>query len=379
MTGTQPAIGTIGGGQLAWMMGIAATRLGIPLAVQAASLDEPAVAIASHVVLGAVDDAAATATLANHCHVITFENEFVDIPSLQHLAAAGVEFIPPLPILDLLVDKLTQRQFLRQQGIPVPEFLPVETISDLQLAASQWGYPVVLKARRHGYDGRGTWIATTESELLAAWEGMGRAPALVEAFVPFRRELAIMAARSRTGEIALYPVVQTQQERQVCRRVVTLSGNEQVNHLARAFLAALSAPGLFGLELFECEDGTVLVNEIAPRPHNSGHYTIEACETSQFEQLVRLAAGLPLGNTAMRVPAAVMVNLLGLEDGEADYEKRLQRISNHYGTTLHWYGKTQSRPGRKLGHATVVCHNVCGARAHAAEIEAIWYGEAARG
>ena len=370
-------VGVIGGGQLAWMMADAAKKLGIELVIQTPSQTDPAVAIATQTIFGAIDDADSTADLAAICDVITFENEFVNLESLSKLAAQGVCFRPSLEALKPLLDKYDQRCYLRDRQLPVPKFLALEAGFSLQTAD-----PIVLKTRRHGYDGQGTFILKTAEELEAVLKTLHDQPLLVEEFVPFERELAVMAARSVTGEIVVYPIVETQQENQVCRRVIAPADLPtatvmEVETIAHTLLESLQVVGIFGIELFLTREGKILVNEVAPRTHNSGHYTIDACTTSQFEQQLRAVCGLPLGSPALTCDGAVMINLLGYEHSESDYLDKRQQLAEIPGAVVHWYGKTESRLGRKLGHVTVLLKNSSDFRQRAIEIshkiEAIWY------
>ncbi|HEY9621258.1 MAG TPA: 5-(carboxyamino)imidazole ribonucleotide synthase [Crinalium sp.] len=377
-------VGVIGGGQLAWMMADAAQKLGIELIIQTPSKTDPAVAIATHTVLAPVADARATADLAAQCDVITFENEFVDLDGLSHLAQQGTRFYPQLEALAPLLDKYHQRCFLKKLGIPVPDFRELMDQSDTA-ALSELGFPVVLKARRHGYDGQGTYIIQNQAELEELLPRLERRSLMLEAFVPFEKELAIMVARSINGDIVTYPVVETQQENQVCRRVlVTGEFNAQVTQqaeaIARTLMENLQVVGIFGIELFLTPDGTVLVNEIAPRTHNSGHFTLDACVTSQFEQQLRAVCGLPLGSPDLTCGGAVMVNLLGYESSQDEpYLDKRQQFAQIPQTHVYWYGKTASRPGRKLGHVTTLLDRETGderrsqALSAIQAIESIWY------
>ncbi|MBL1201472.1 MAG: 5-(carboxyamino)imidazole ribonucleotide synthase [Nostoc sp. GBBB01] len=379
-------VGVIGGGQLAWMMADAAQKLGIELVVQTPSGGDPAVSIAQEIVFAAVDDANATEILAKKCDVITFENEFVNLDALSVLEKQGVCFRPRLNALTPLLDKYHQRCYLRDLGLPVPQFFAVEETENLKSQIEYLGFPVVLKSRRHGYDGQGTFIikdsATLEDKLSheTITKTANQSLFLLEEFVPFVRELAVIAARSLDGEIVIYPVVETQQEHQVCRRVIAPAeispdGVAQIEAIAHTLLNNLQVVGVFGIELFLSADGKVLVNEIAPRTHNSGHFSLDACETSQFEQQLRAVCGLSLGNPSLQSPGAVMVNLLGYENSDSDYQNQRQQIAEIPQAHIHWYGKTQSRPGRKLGHVTVLLDNQNReqAIALAQTIESIWY------
>jgi 5-(carboxyamino)imidazole ribonucleotide synthase len=323
-------IGVIGGGQLAWMMGGAANKLGLELVVQTPSALDPAVALNTsngsnklrpqqylieepsqklfstietpvkesvNFVQARVDDAVATVQLAKNSDVITFENEFVDLEALSTLAERGVCFRPRLEALAPLLDKYHQRCYLRSIGLPVPAFTEFDVTNAYNGASTlhQYKFPAVLKARRHGYDGQGTYILKNEQELqnviLLLDSGrfkVSNTEFLLEEFVPFKYELAVIAARSVDGEVVIYPVVETQQEQQVCRRVLVPADispqiNSKIEGFAKTLLDSLDAVGVFGIELFLTADNNILINEVAPRTHNSGHFSIDACETSQFE------------------------------------------------------------------------------------------------
>ncbi|WP_298611361.1 5-(carboxyamino)imidazole ribonucleotide synthase [uncultured Thermosynechococcus sp.] len=367
-------IGVIGGGQLAWMLGLAAKEMGLSLWVQTPAATDPAVAVADGVCYGAIADGATTAQLAAQVDVITFENEFVDLEELQSLEQQGVCFSPRLASLAPLLDKYQQRHFLQKLGLPVPPFA--------YLGDRPPTFPCVVKACRHGYDGQGTFILPDEQawqQFHQRWPERPPQGFLVEAFVPYVKELAIMAARSPQGEIALYPVVETRQVDAICRHVIAPAFvdppvREQIEAMARQILTALEAVGVFGIECFLTASGEVLVNEIAPRVHNSGHYTIDACVTSQFQQHLRAISGQPLGSPAMQVPAAVMVNLLGLAAPQVDYGAKREALAALPQAHLHWYGKCQAYAGRKLGHVTVLLPEPQAALPMIQHIEALWYG-----
>jgi 5-(carboxyamino)imidazole ribonucleotide synthase len=370
-------IGVIGGGQLAWMMANAAKELGIELIIQTPHSTDTAVNSAAETILAEVDDVAATKLLAAKCDVITFENEFVNLSDLDKLASDGVCFRPSLTTLAPLLDKYTQRCYLRDLGLPVPRF---DVLAQARLPLG-FSFPVVVKARRNGYDGQGTFIIKDLAALESLCNRYPDTPFLVEEFIEFERELALIAARGVTGEIATYPLLETQQEDRVCRRVFTVEDvpaniGDVCESIANQLLASLGAIGVLAIELFATPDGKVSVNEIAPRTHNSGHLTIEACATSQFSQILRAVAGLPLGSTELTCGGAVMVNLLGYEDTASDYCAKRQQLATLPNTYVHWYGKTQSRVGRKLGHVTIVLdrRDRQQAQALAKQVETIWYG-----
>ena len=315
--------------------------------------------------------------LATRCDWITFENEFIDLEALQSLAEQGVCFRPSLDALAPLLDKYEQRSYLKSIGLPVPQFTALSSTTDLEAVTD---FPVVLKARRHGYDGQGTFIIQDRAELAAIWNKFQSPPMLLEEFVPFIKELAVMVARNVSGEIAIYPVVETYQKNQVCHWVIAPAAiseqvTQEIEQIARTLVDKLQVVGIFGIELFLTDDERILVNEIAPRTHNSGHYTLDACDISQFEMQLRAVADLEIANPQLKTPGAVMVNLLGYEDSASDYHSKRERIASLPQTFVHWYGKTQSRPGRKLGHVTVLLKEgeLSRAKAIAKQIESIWY------
>jgi 5-(carboxyamino)imidazole ribonucleotide synthase len=385
-------VGVIGGGQLAWMMADAAEALGIELVIQTPHPTDPAVGIASDTIFAPIDDATATAKLASRCDVITFENEFINLEALKPLVQQGICFRPRLEALAPLLDKYDQRCYLEDIGLPQPSFMTLEgevgneeflhTASFGQpMNLSELEFPLVFKARRHGYDGQGTFIVRDSNSLQETWKKLGHSSVLVEEFIPFERELAVIAARSVAGEVVVYPVVETQQEEQVCRRVlvpaeISLSVVEEIEAIAHTLLNSLQVVGVFGIELFLTSSGKVLVNEVSPRTHNSGHYTLDACETSQFEQQLRAVTGLSLGSPALQCDGAVMVNLLGYEYSQNDYLDKRQKLANLPRSFVHWYRKTESRPGRKLGHVTVLLDSPqrSSAQATIQKIESLWYG-----
>jgi 5-(carboxyamino)imidazole ribonucleotide synthase len=349
-------VGIIGGGQLAWMMAAAVDKLDLELLIQTPSKDDPAVSVADQIILAPVADALATHDLAQHCDVISFENEFVDLDALAKIKR--VPFFPQLKSLRPLLDKLDQRSYFQQLGLPTPHFVELVYDGQTPIAPPIPGFPAVLKTRRHGYDGQGTFILHSAAEWAAALDQCVGIPLVQEAFVPFQHELAVMAARSRSGEVALYPVVETVQNNQVCQRVyvpaqVDRAVERQVHAIAQTLLSNLDYVGILGIELFLTTEGQVWVNEIAPRTHNSGHYTLDACTTSQFEQQLRVVTGKPLGPVGLIAPA-VMVNLLGYETATDEYREQRRAIAALPNAHLYWYGKAQSRPGRKLGHVTIL-------------------------
>ena len=377
-------IGIIGGGQLAWLMADGSKSLGTELAVQTPKSDDPACSIAQKTFLGPVADASITSKMAEACDVITFENEFIDLPALQALEKQGVVFYPQLDCLAPLLDKYDQRQYCAQIGLPSPVFATLAGESDrpsLAEKVEEVGLPLALKTRRHGYDGQGTFILRSLEAVETTWKDLGYQPILLEAFVPFEKELAVMVARDRQANTTVYPVVETQQIDQVCRRViaparVTQSVVDEVSAIAHKLVNSLKVVGIFGIEFFLTQAGKVLINEIAPRTHNSGHYTLDACVTSQFEQQLRAVSGRPLGSVELTSKGAVMINLLGTEDAGSDYAEKRAALAQIPNSFVYWYGKKQSRMGRKLGHVTILTDapiDSADLDSLIASVERLWY------
>lgn len=288
--------------------------------------------------------------------VVTFENEFVDTEILQAAAPAETLFAPPLKTLRLIQDKLTQKEFLRNAGLPVPPFRAIGSKEDCLQFAGKHGWPLVLKERRNGYDGRGTYILKTPEALDGFWNASElKRHLLAEKFIPFAAELAVQVARNRAGEMAHFPIVETFQSNGICLWVkapaeIDADAQTAIQAIAATLMDNLDAVGVFAVELFYTGGGEIFINELAPRVHNSGHYTIEGCETSQFAQHLLAITDRPLGETALRHPAAAMLNLLGDFDGPCTLMGE-ERMAGHP-AVLHWYHKTESRRGRKLGHIT---------------------------
>jgi 5-(carboxyamino)imidazole ribonucleotide synthase len=358
-------LGILGGGQLAQMLTQAAISLGLETAIFERKPDSPAARLTHHTWSGDWADDDLLQAFAAACDVITLENEFVDATVLDRLVDLGKPVYPTGQTLRRVQDKLIQKQTMQAAGIPVPPFTPVTGADSVRAFARSYGWPLVLKARRNGYDGYGNATLKSAADVGPALDRFADRDLLVEAFVPFRRELAVMVLRGRDGRQATYPVVETVQKDHICHVVrAPITGGDDALKIAQSAVTAIDGVGVFGVELFERDDGTLLYNEIAPRPHNSGHYTIEACVTSQFENHIRAVMGWPLGETAMVKPCAVMVNVLGGEPGPAPGDAvapALQVPSAH----LHIYAKREIRTGRKMGHVTVLGETLEQAEAHA--------------
>lgn len=355
-------IAILGGGQLARMSAYAAYRLGFEVGIVARPTDDsPALKLATQGFVGDWGDRALLKEVAEFSHVITLENEFIEPEVLSYLETfPHAAIAPSAKTIGLIQDKFTQKTILKNAGLPVPRFQTVESPEAVCDAGRTLGFPMVLKCRTNGYDGYGNELIRSDVDAAPAFQKLTKrgSSLMVEEFVPFTKELAIMAVRNARGETATYPVVETIQHAHICHSVlapadISEKSRARATEIAHEVLKAVDGVGIYGIEMFLLTDGDVLINEIAPRPHNSGHYTIEACETSQFENHIRAVLNLPLGSTAMRAPAAVMVNILGSFDAVAKAHG-LENALAVPNTTVHLYGKEKSRPGRKMGHVTAL-------------------------
>ncbi|NTU77862.1 MAG: 5-(carboxyamino)imidazole ribonucleotide synthase [Chloroflexales bacterium] len=353
-------IGIFGGGQLAQMLTQSAIALGVETAIFERSPDSPAGRLTQREVVGSWEDPEALARFAAHCDLVTLENEFIDATILARLEDGGMPVYPTSATVRLVQDKLSQKEAIAAAGLAVPTFRGVASPAEVLMAGAEMGWPMVLKARRNGYDGYGNATLRAPGDVAAAWQRLagGGSPLLVEAWVPFARELAVMVVRGRDGASRAYPVVETVQEHHICHVVrapapMPAAESAAATALAVRAVEAVGGVGIFGVELFELPDGRVLFNELAPRPHNSGHYTIEGCATSQFESHLRAVIGWPLGPVTLRAPAAVMINLLGRRAGPVPPDALREALAIH-GAHIHLYGKRDSRVGRKMGHVTAL-------------------------
>jgi len=378
----------VGAGQLARMTHQAAIALGQSLRVLATGPDDPAAMVCPDVVLGAPDDPTALAAFVRGCDAVTYDHENVPGEQLAALAAAGVPLRPSPEALVHAQDKLVMRERLSAMGIPCPPFAAVETLADLRGFAAVHGWPVILKARRGGYDGRGVWQLGDVDEAAAViaeiTAGVSGAPQLlVEEKVAMRRELAALVARSPFGQGAAWPVVQTVQDGGICVQVIAPAPDlapelvDSAQQLALRIAGELEVVGLLAVELFEVaaesgEGARLLVNELAMRPHNSGHWTIEGSRTSQFEQHLRAVLDYPLGDTTPTAPVVVMANVLGGDPSpEMSLDERLHHLFARFpDAKVHLYGKAE-RPGRKIGHITVLGTDLDRTRGRA-ELAAQW-------
>ena len=352
-----PTLGVVGGGQLGRMLGEAAGPLGVEIVVSDPTPDCPARPVVRDQVVGDFDDEATIRELAERADVLTYEIELADPDALERVAReTGTPVHPDPATLRTIQDKLVQNRAFADTGIPIPEFRRVDDAGELRAAGEELGWPVMLKARTGGYDGRGNLPVEGPDDAAAAMEGIG-GPALAEAFVEFDRELAVIGVRGAEDR-RTFPVTETVHREEILRESVSPARTdgatrERAGAVARDVLAEMDGRGVYGIELFERE-GEILVNEVAPRPHNSGHWTIEGCLTSQFEQHVRAVLGWPLGSTERRSPT-VSANVLGdVDEPEPAELRNVRRALAEPGLSLHWYGKREVRPLRKMGHVTAV-------------------------
>lgn len=350
------SIGVVGGGQLARMMIPAAIELGLTVKVLATSPSESAAQVSPHVVIGAHDDHRAVTSFARAVDVLTFDHEHVPTHFLEQLEADGVPVRPGPKALMYAQDKLAMRQRLTELGHPCPRWWRIESAADLEKALREAGGELVLKTARGGYDGKGVMIVRSLSDA-EDWLSRG-APLLAEEKVPFVRELSAQVARRPGGESETYPVVESEQANGICFRVsapapgLDCERDAQIRDLAKAIARDLGVVGMLAVELFEYPDGRVAVNELAMRPHNTGHWSMDGAVTGQFEQHLRAVADLPLGATEPLAEGAVMVNLLGAEREDLVAGAALA-VACDPEVKVHLYGK-EVRLGRKVGHVTIV-------------------------
>jgi len=343
-------IGILGGGQLGRMLALAAARLGFDVAILTPEADAPASRVAAHTVLAPYNDPAALKDLAQRCAVVTFEFENVPAEVVAALHGLGVPTAPSDLALATAQDRAIEKTFFRDQGIATVDFVAIDSADDIIAGLARLGAPALLKTRREGYDGKGqSWVSTPD-EAHDAFDRLGRVPMILEARAPFVRELSIIAARAHDGTVAAYPLTENTHKGGVLHLSVApaqamASTHAAASALARTTLERLGYVGVAGIELFELETGDLLVNEFAPRVHNSGHWTLDACEVDQFEQHIRAIAGWPLGPTEPFAKAR-MENLLGAEVDD------WATLAAEPGARLWLYGKRETVAGRKMGHVT---------------------------
>ncbi len=351
-------IGIVGGGQLARMLASDAKRLGFVVTVLDPTPHSPGGQVADEQIVAKLSSRKAMQELAKKSDFLTIEWELADDHVLENFAKKGIAVNPSAKSLRIIKDKFLQKEFLRKNKIPVGDFAEVHNKEGILKLTKKFGYPFLLKARTDAYDGRGNALVESEKDIDTAIEKLKGRALYVEKFVPFTKEVSVMVARSMSGDIATYPVCENIHKNNVLYVTIapariTTKIAKKAEILARKVMKHLSGAGVFGIEMFVNTKGQVLVNEIAPRVHNSGHFSIEVCQVSQFEQHIRAVTGLPLGSTKMITPAGVMINILGERSGDANVQG-LEKALTIPGVHVHIYGKSETRIDRKMGHITVV-------------------------
>ncbi|MBN2815465.1 MAG: 5-(carboxyamino)imidazole ribonucleotide synthase [Campylobacterales bacterium] len=346
-------LGIIGGGQLGKIMSQKAKKMGFHVTILDPTFNSPAAQVSDKHIIGGFHDAQKLEQLVQDSDVTTFELEHVDTTILKELYDNGHRIHPSPYVIELIQNKYEQKKLLDERGIPVPKYKSVESQEDLK----SFGFPVIQKSKREGYDGKGVLMLKTEADLEKAIQS----ESFIEELVDIDKELAVIVARNIEGEIKCYPVVEMlfDDRTNICDSVmaparISTEIEKRALEISTNAIKVLDGVGIFGVELFLTKSGDILVNEIAPRPHNSGHYTVEACATSQFEQIIRAVTNLPLGSTKLISPA-VMINLLGEEGYEGEpFIEGIHEALEIPELSFHFYGKSFTKPFRKMGHITVL-------------------------
>ena len=377
-------IGIIGGGQLGAMMILEAKKMGFYITVLDPTPHCPAHSICDEHIVADFDDERAIRDLADKSDVVTYEFEHINAAFLKQLEDEGKTVYPTAKSLLLIQNKLTQKQLLQKNGIPVADFIEVKDINDIYNAGKLYGYPFILKTCTGGYDGKGNYVIKNKEDAENGHKalGGGSLPLMAEKLFNFKMEVSVLACRTPQGDVESYPVAENIHKDSILDETrvpaeISSAESKKASDLAAKVMHIFDGVGMFCVEMFIGKNGEVLVNEVAPRPHNSGHYTIEACLTSQFEQHIRAVSGLPLGSPELRSPA-VMRNILGEEgwEGKTVVEGDSDCLAVK-GAYLHIYGKEISKPKRKMGHITVVADTLDKAaeRANTAKAALIIRGE----
>ena len=367
-------IGIIGGGQLGQMMILEAKKMGFYITILDPTPNCPAHTLVDEHIVADFEDEKAIRLLAEKSDVITYEFEHINAKVLKDLEKEGKEVYPTATSLEIIQNKFLQKTLLSQNHVPVPDFVEIREMKDIQLAGESFGFPMLLKACTGGYDGKGNYVVKSAEDVENSYKalGSGTLPLMAERFYPFTMEISVLACRAINGDIEVYPVAENIHFDNILdeTRVPAAIDAETTNKamaLAKRVMEVFNGVGMFCMEMFVDKEGNVAINEVAPRPHNSGHYTIEACVTSQFEQHIRAVSGLPLGDSSLIRPA-VMRNLLG-EDGFKGETRVLgaDACLEIPGVVLHVYGKEESKPKRKMGHLTATAQTLAEASDNAAK------------
>lgn len=370
-----PTLGILGDGQLGRMLALAAIRMGIQVHTLAPQPAGPMDGLGTYT-QGDWTNPDVLRAFAESCTAITVESEWAPADHLINVLPEGVGVWPHPDTLALIRDKGIQKKTLQQAGLPVPQFVCCATLDAAREAVAAFGYPVLFKRYRGSYDGYGNATVRTEADVEQAWNDLAAEDGLlVEAWVPFVRELSVLVARRPGGEHVVYPVAYTEQKDHRCHAVVVPASippdvAAEAQRIGVGAVEAVNGVGITAVELFECEDGQILVNELAPRPHNTGHYSIEGSYTSQFENHVRAVLDLPLGNPSLREPVSVMINVLGHRNHAPETNGYADALRIP-GVAVHLYGKHDVRPKRKMGHVTTTGTDPTETRARAEQAAAL--------
>ena len=362
LTPNDITLGIIGGGQLGKMIGMEAKRMSINVAFLDPDENCPASTIADLMIVSDYKDQKAILQLARKSDVLTYEIELANSSVLRDLESRGHVVHPASSVLSTIQNKLRQKRFLKSKGIPVPEFEQVTSIEQARKSSKKFGYPILLKACEDSYDGRGNFLVRSSKDVERGINYFERRMCVIEKFIHFTKELSVMVARNTRGQIVSFPVVENIHSDNILdTSIVPARVNRQVESNAKSMaekvVKCLRGVGIFGIEMF-LKDNKLMINEIAPRPHNSGHYSIEACSISQFEQHIRAILGLPLVKPRLLSPV-VMMNILGGPDYSGKYSfKGIDKVLAVPGVKLHFYGKQITKPQRKLGHFIVTAESI---------------------
>ncbi|MEY8319688.1 5-(carboxyamino)imidazole ribonucleotide synthase [Lachnospiraceae bacterium 46-61] len=365
MENIQKRIGIIGGGQLGKMMIQEAKKMGFYVMMLDPAEKCPAHTLVDEHIIAAFDDKKAIRFLAENTDVVTYEFEHIDADILQKLEQEGKKIYPTAKSLKVIQNKYTQKKLLLEHNLPIPEFCAIFSQEDIKKAGEKYGFPFMLKSCTGGYDGKGNFLIEKEQDISKAYEALGndKLDIMAEKFFPFIMEISVLACRSISGDIRVYPVAENVHKYSILDETkvpanISKQTTQKAMDLAKRVMEVFEGVGMFCVEMFVDKQGNVLVNEVAPRPHNSGHYTIEACVTSQFEQHIRAITALPLGSPELLKPV-VMRNLLGEQNsaGKSCVLGADEALAIS-GVFLHIYGKEESRPKRKMGHITVIADSV---------------------
>lgn len=360
---TQPVkLGIVGGGQLGKMLAMEAKRMFMEVIILDPSPDCPASGFADKVIVGSFSDEKKIYELAKIADLITYEIELANSKALEELTNEGYIVHPSPKTLNIIQNKYRQKKFLKENGIDIPNFEIVTSQSDLEKKCIDYGFPVMLKACENSYDGRGNFLIQNREQIAAAFSFFSGRRCMIEEFIEYKKEISIMIARNASGDISYFPIGENIHKDNILYiTTVPAKIDKEVEskaiELAIKTINSLKGAGIFGIEMFVDKNNNVLVNEIAPRPHNSGHYTIEACSISQFEQHIRAILDLPLPKPFL-ISNAIMINLLGPKEVEGFYEiNGIDKLFAIEGVKLHIYGKKSTKFHRKLGHITVLTRN----------------------